>query len=842
MAEEADETTLSLMEPGPRTPFGAEPALPSPTVPAATPSGPAPLSPAPSSPQAVPAVSAGRRSTRRLSISTASSRGSSSTRASSPRRTTPSVPLLERLKFHAIVASNLDEFFMVRVAGLKQQLTGEVGEVPPDGLTAARAARGDHRARVHELVDAAVPSSGTRELLPALAARRHVRPRQAGASSPPTRSPRSTSASTTRSSRSSRRSRSTRATRSRTCATRASTSASCSRARARREPGFGVVQVPTMLPRLIARASVRTGHASARSSCSRTSSRATSGRSSRGVRCKGVYAFRVTRNLDLEIDEEEAEDLLQTIQQELRRRERGNAVRLEVGGRAARPTRSRTLVQRAQARSRARRLPRRRLAQRRRPAWRCVPRDERRELRDEPFTPQVVPPLRDADDIFAVIREGDMLLHHPYESFDPVVEFVSRAAEDPDVLAIKQTLYRTGGDSPIVKALARAAENGKQVTAIVELKARFDEERNIQWARTLEQSGVHVVYGLLGLKTHAKCAARRAAREGRAAPLRPPRDRQLQPARPRGSTPTSGSSPRAPRHRRGRVVALQSAHRLQRAGRSGTRWSSRRSACTRRCSGSSRARPSTRAQGARRASSRKMNALVDADVIEALYRASQAGVPITLHRARHLLPAPGRPGRQRATSRCARSSIASSSTARIFHFANGGKDEVYISSADWMPRNFHRRVEVMVPILDPDIKNRLMNEVLALSRADNVKSWSLRLRRRIHAASRPAPGEVAVRAQSRFMELARERVKEGEAHIRSSGALPVRAGAPGRQERHPRRAPSSSAERAALVQRETPHLAHRTVSRSAFSRSFLIGASPPPRRNKSEWGSKGAGA
>src|SRR5580658_2231727 len=134
-----------------------------------------------------------------------------------------------------------------------------------------------------------------------------------------------------------------------------------------------------------------------------------------------------------------------------------------------------------------------------------ITRVDERALRDEPFQPHAVPPLREADDMFAVIREQDVLLQHPYESFDAVVDLVSRAADDPDVLAIKQTLYRAGGDSAIVKALVRAEESGKQVTAIVELKARFDEESNIAWARMLETAGAHVVYGLLGLKTHAKC-------------------------------------------------------------------------------------------------------------------------------------------------------------------------------------------------------------------------------------------------------------------------------------------------------------------------------------------------
>src|SRR6185295_9840894 len=213
--------------------------------------------------------------------------------------------------------------------------------------------------------------------------------------------------------------------------------------------------------------------------------------------------FRVTRNFDLSIDEDEADDLLKTIQKELRRRERGSAVRLEI----VHDTPVEVVVFLRQAL----RLETDDVYLFDGPLHLAdlgplAGRDELKEFRDEPFSPQIVPPLQEYDDIFRVIAQRDILLQHPYESFEDVVEFISEAADDPNVLAIKQTLYRTSADSPIIRALIRAAENGKQVTAVVELKARFDEAPNIQWARTLEDAGVHVVYGLVGLKTHCKVA------------------------------------------------------------------------------------------------------------------------------------------------------------------------------------------------------------------------------------------------------------------------------------------------------------------------------------------------
>jgi polyphosphate kinase len=670
------------------------------------------------------------------------------------------VPLLERLKFHAIVASNLDEFFMVRVAGLKQQLTGEVSEFPPDGMTVAEQLTAISK-RVHELahqqsqalhqnllprliehgIHLVKPERLSPDALATLDASFHnevfpiltpiaIDP---GHPFPHVRN------------------------KSLNLGVMFAREGSV-------DPGFGVVQVPMMLPRLLEASGVRgpDGLVARHAYVLMEDLIARHvGTIFPGVRFKGVYVFRVTRNFDIEIDEEEADDLLLTIQQELRKRERGNAVRLEVAGDPP-PGSLAKLVKALKLDPERDVYPT--------PGilnvydlMKIANREERRDLREEPFNPQVVPPLREAEDVFATIREGDVLLHHPYEAFDAVVDFLTRAAEDPDVLAIKQTLYRAGGDSTIVRALARAAEAGKQVTAIVELKARFDEESNIVWARTLEQSGVHVVYGLLGLKTHAKCLLVVRREKGKlrryvhlgtgnynSTTARLYTDLSFLTARPDICEDVSSlfnllTGYSAPPKWNKLIVAPLGLHEAVLG---------------------LIAREAEHARAGRPARIiAKMNALVDADVIEALYRASQAGVSITLL-VRGICGL--RPGVAGVSETIEVRALVDRflEHGRIFHFCNGGKDEVFIASADWMPRNFHRRVEVMTPIEDPAIRLRLI-ELLSVQRADNVKGWMLKVDGsyvRVH----PKAGVPMLRSQQRFIELARDRVKEAEMAGRST--------------------------------------------------------------------------
>jgi polyphosphate kinase len=707
----------------------------------------------------------------------------------------PTVPLGERLKFVAIVASNLDEFFMVRVAGLKQQLSGNVVETPPDGLTPAEQLAA-LSTRAHTMM-ADLYAGWRTDIEPGLA---QLGIRRVG---PADLSPDQKAHLSTFFAREvwpvltplavdpghpfpMLRNRSL------------NLAVFMHREKekvGRRETMVAVVQVPSVLPRIteVPLPPVTDGNGVPPAGTTRFAYMLLedlitmhAGELFPGFRVLGCSPFRVTRNFDLSIDEDEADDLLKTIQKELRRRERGSAVRLEIA--------HDTPVEVVLFLRQALRLETDDVYLFDGPLHLAdlgplVSRDELRAHRDEPFSPQIVPPLQEYDDIFSVIAQRDILLQHPYESFEDVVEFISEAADDPNVLAIKQTLYRTSADSPIVRALIRAAENGKQVTAVVELKARFDEAPNIQWARTLEDAGVHVVYGLIGLKTHCKVALvvrREGNRIKRYVHLSTgnynpstariygdlsyftARDAYADDAGALFNLLTGYSSPPswkrfaiAPHGLQDRIIAL-----IEREAALGTR-------------------------GRIIA---KMNALVDAQVIKALYRASQAGVSIDLIVRGICCLRPGVPG---ISDNIRVISIVDRflEHARIFHFGNGGKREVYLSSADWMPRNFQRRIEVMFPVEDEGLRDRVIDEILGIALKDNVKARQLQsdgryVRKQAEVGPDGTPA-ASLRSQYRFMELAREKAQAGPPLPGTGGTYHVRPTPPARSGAGP--APATTA-------------------------------------------------
>jgi polyphosphate kinase len=668
-----------------------------------------------------------------------------------------SVPLLERLKFLSIVASNLDEFFMIRVAGLKQQLSGNVAETPADGLTPAEQLAAIS-ARTHAMV-AEQYRVWREEVAPGLE-HEGVRMARASQLSPEQRAQLSGYFSRevwpvlTPLAVDSGHPFPMLGNRSLNLAILLHRE---KEKVTRRQNVLAVVQVPSVLKRINEVIPAVTDGVPNPTRFSfmllEDLIAMHAGDLFPGFRVVGCSAFRVTRNSDLSIDEDEADDLLKTIQKELRRRERGSAVRLELAHDT--PAEIVTFL-RSTLRLDEDDVYRvdgpLHLADLGPIATKAGP--DLRSLRDEPFSPQIVPPLQEYEDIFRVIAQRDILLQHPYESFEDVVEFISEAASDPNVLAIKQTLYRTSADSPIVRALIRAAENGKQVTAVVELKARFDEAPNIQWARALEDAGVHVVYGLIGLKTHCKVSlvVRREADKikryvhlstGNYNPATAriygdlsyfsARDAYADDAGALFNLLTGYSSP--PSWKRFHVAPLGLQERII-------------SLIDRETSLGPKGRIIA-----------KMNSLVDATVIKSLYRASQAGVQIDLIVRGICCLRPGVPGTSdniRVISVIDRFL----EHARIFYFENGGKREVYLSSADWMPRNFQRRVEVMFPVDDEDLRVRVVDEILAIALRDNVKARRL-LADGTYVRVRPEGDAPPVRSQYRFMELAREKAQAG---------------------------------------------------------------------------------
>ena len=467
-----------------------------------------------------------------------------------------------------------------------------------------------------------------------------------------------------------------------------------------------------------------------------------------GMQVRESYLFRVTRDADLDVQEDEADDLLAAIESELQRRRFGQAVRIEIE--RGMPEYLRDLLLDALDLG----------------STDCYEVDGLMGLSDlltlinlpgyaqlhyAPFTPAIPKRLVGAGDLFAALREGDVLLHHPYDSFDPVVQFLRQAAEDPAVLAIKMTLYRTSGkDSPIVRALLDAAENGKQVAVLIELKARFDEENNIEWARRLERAGVHVVYGFAGLKTHAKVTLvvrhedgglRRYMHFGTGnyneKTARFYTDLSLFTARPELGTDTSelfnaltGFSKVtdyedllvAPVNMRRELTAL----------------------IEREADHAHAGRPS----GIRA----KLNAITDGEIVRALYRASQAGVPIDLLvRGMCVL----RPGVEGVSGTIRVRSIVGRflEHSRIFVFENAGDRATFIGSADWMGRNLDRRVETVVPVLDPFLAQELYGRILGVLFSDNVKSRELQTDGTYRRVS--PGGQATLDAQQTFLGEAR---------------------------------------------------------------------------------------
>jgi len=623
----------------------------------------------------------------------------------------PTNPLLERLKFFCIVSSNLDEFFEVRVAGLKQQIESDVVERTMDGLTATEVFRAVVK-RVRRMVDELytcwreeleplLRKNGMRILDPSeweagdkewLEAYYHtqVRPVLTPLAIDPAHPfPQLLNKSLNLIVR-------LEMTR---------------HGEALRH--LAVVQIPRILPRL-----VRLPRQDGRQDYVFLGRLIGSLLADLfpGTNLLGYWAFRVTRNSELYIDEEETANLLNAVENELHNRRRGDAVRLEIERDCPvtirdvllktlrlteedlylidgplNPTRILTLYQG----------------------------DHSPELRDPPFVAPVARVLQGVTDIFEAIRERDILLHHPYENFSSVVEFLERAAEDSEVLAIKQTLYRTGGDVRIIGALENAVKNGKQVTAVVELRARFDEANNIQWARRLEENGVHVVYGLVGYKIHAKSTlvVRREGRQIRRyvhlatgnynpTTARLYTDIGILTCRPEiGEDATNFfnlltgicqfQSMRklivAPFELHAKILAL-----IEREAENAKRGLPARIIA-------------------------KINSLSERLIIEALYRASQAGVKIDLIVRGVCSLRPGVPGvSENITVRSIVDRFLEHS--RIYYFENACRPEVFIASADWLPRNMFRRIELAFPVEDGNLRERIIREILEATLADNTKA------------------------------------------------------------------------------------------------------------------------
>ena len=653
-------------------------------------------------------------------------------------------PLLERLKFLSIFSANLDEFFMIRVSGLKDQLEDDTVELSPDGMTPTEQLK-EIRERLLPMLDRQM-SCLCEDVLPKLEAEGIViKPYKSltdeekheltiyfmqnvfpvltpQAVDPSHKFPYISNLSLNLG-----------------LIIEPDEPSSITRP-GKSEARFARIKVPPIVPRL-----VPVGNSETCFTWLGELIAANAALLFPGMRVKQSYLFRVTRDADIEIREDEAADLLRVMEQELRQRRFGTAIRLEVQKDMPDEmekflTQSIGLtaddVYRINGPLNV-------------PDLMALYKFEKIELKDKPLHTTVPEVFKKnpAKSIFDIIKQQDVLVHHPYTTYSTVTDFIHSAAKDPDVLAIKICLYRTGQHSPIVQALMEASETGKQVAALVELKARFDEENNIGWARRLERAGVHVVYGLLGLKTHCKMALV-VRRENHGLKLyvhiatgnynpttsRIYTDFGLFTADEKiGADATdlfnylTGYS-RQSQYRKLLVAPVNMREQITRL-------------IERETENALEGKPARIVA--------KINSITDTNIIRSLYEASQAGVSIDLI-VRGVCTL--RPGVEGLSENIRVRSIVGRflEHSRIFYFLNEGKEEIYVGSADWMKRNLSHRVEVITPISDPNLRRYLKEEVLTSYLQDNVKARRL-LADGSYERVKPSEGEDTFESQAFFI-------------------------------------------------------------------------------------------
>ena len=675
-----------------------------------------------------------------------------------------SLPLFERLKFLSITASNLDEFFMIRVASLKDMVHAKYTKPDIAGMTPKEQLK-ELSVVTKELVETQY-NTYNRSLLPALnkvglhvvekhedltKEQKEYVDRYFEESVYPVLTPMAMDSA-----------RPFPLIRNKTLNIGALISKKDKKGREELE--FATVQVPSVLPRIVILPEDKKGNTVVillEQVIERNIGKLFL---SNEVACTCPY--RIMRNADLTIDEDEAADLLKEIQKQLKKRQWGEVIRLEVEDKM--DERLLNILKMEFE------IKEEDIFQINGPLdltflMKMYGMDGFEEYRNKPYTPALVPAMMTDEDIFTQIRRGDILLHHPFMTFQPVVDFVRQAAKDPDVLAIKQTLYRVSGNSPIIAALAQAAENGKQVTVLVELKARFDEENNIVWAKMLEKAGCHVIYGLLGLKTHSKITLvvrreengiRRYVHLGTGnyndSTAKLYTDCGILTCSARiGEDATavfnmlSGySEPRtwnklvvAPIWMRDRFL-----HQIEMEREYALKGRKARIVA-------------------------KMNSLCDRDIIAALYAASAAGVKIDLIVRGICCLKVGIPGiSDNITVRSIVGNFLEHS--RIFYFYSDGREEVFMGSADWMPRNLDKRVEIVFPVEDERLKEEVKH-ILEIQLADNVKAHVLQPDGRYEKIDKR--GKVLLNSQDYFCEEAWENARLPESSVDKRVFIPAEA-------------------------------------------------------------------